>query len=200
MSSTSEPPRRSVTVSLPSGRGLVRAVGALIVVVLIATMVVEAVRLHDLSNDKSHLAAQLNAAHGQAPDGTGSGAGLSDVERSALAAAKTYATEFATYNYRDFDSQLALTESHSIDPFLSQYRSEAAPLRSSIIKVKSVSTAKVISAGIASISSTNAVADLFLDQTISNSSRTTPQVEPQRIEMTLTRRGGRWLISKVLLP
>ncbi len=212
MSSTSEKPsaldepasmpaRRSVTVPLPSGNGLVRSIGALLVVLLIATVVVEAVRLHDLSHDKSTLSAQLRAVRGEAPTGGPSAStGLSDLERSALAAATTYTTEFATYNYRDFDSQLALTESHSIDPFLSQYKTEAAPLRKDIVNVKSVSTGKVVGAAIASISPTSAVVDLFLNQTISNNASSTPRVEPQRVEMTLSRRGSQWLISKVLLP
>jgi hypothetical protein len=193
--------RRTVTLSLPTGNGLVRLVGALLVVVLVAIVVVEAVRLHDLSHDKSRLSQQLKDLSGVAPTtSASSAAGLSTLQQSALAAARTYATEFATYNYKDFNAQLALTESHSIDPFLTQYRTEAAPLRADIVKVKSVSTGKVISAGVASISPTTAVVDLFLNQTISNSASSTPRVESQRVEMTLTRRGSQWLISKVLLP
>jgi Mce-associated membrane protein len=93
-----------------------------------------------------------------------------------------------------------LTESHAVDPFLSQYKSKTAQLRSAIVKAQSVSTAKVIGAGVASSSSTTVVVDLFLDQTISNSGSPTPRVESQRVEMTLVHRGGSWLISKVLLP
>jgi hypothetical protein len=193
-------PRRTVTLAIPSGRGLVRVVATLLVLLLVATVVVEAVRLHDLSHDRSRLRSQLKTINGQAPQGGPAATGLSLLERGAITAATEYAIDFATYNYKNFDAQLALTESHSVDPFLTQYKNEAAPLRADIIRVKSVSTAKVISAGIATISPSRAVVDLFLDQTISNSASPTPKVEPQRVEMTLARRGGRWLISKVLLP
>jgi Mce-associated membrane protein len=156
----------------------VRGIGILLVLLLIATVIVEAVRLNDSSSGKT----------------------LSGFQRSALNAARIYATEFATYSYKDFDAQVALTESHAVDPFLSQYKSKTAQLRSAIVKAQSVSTAKVIGAGVASSSSTTVVVDLFLDQTISNSGSPTPRVESQRVEMTLVHRGGSWLISKVLLP
>jgi hypothetical protein len=56
----------------------------------------------------------------------------------------------------------------------------------------------VISAAIASISETQAVVDLFLDQTIVNTKGS--HVDAQRVEMTLVHRGSTWLISKVVLP
>jgi Mce-associated membrane protein len=170
--------RRSLTVPLPSGTGLARGIGALLVLLLVATVVVAAVRLGRASPGRS----------------------LSGFQRGALSAATTYAAEFATYDYKDFNAQVALTESHSVDPFLSQYQAKTAQLRSAIIRAKSVSRAKVISAGIASISSTAAVVDVFLDQTISNSESTAPRVESQRVQITMVRRGDRWWLSKVLLP
>ena len=196
-------PRRSVTVPLPSGRGLTVSIAVLLVVMAVATIVVEAVRLHDLSHDKSKLRSQLAHLSGSIPTGTASDSsqqGMTTLQQSALAAAKTYAAEFATYNYKDFDSQLALVESHSVDPFLSQYKRETEQLKPDIVKAQSVSTGKVISAGVESISPTKAVVDVFLNQTISNSGSSTPRVDSQRVQMTLARRGDQWLISNVLLP
>jgi Mce-associated membrane protein len=196
--------RRSVTVPLPSGRGLTVGISVLLAALLVATVIVEAVRLHDLSHDKSKLRSELAQLSGSVPTGTlisgSSPAGMTALQQSALTAATTYAAEFATYNYNDFDSQLALVESHSVDPFLTQYKRETAQLQPDIVKAKSVSTGKVISAGVASITPTKAVVDVFLNQTIGNSGSSTPRVDSQRVEMTLTRRGNQWLISNVLLP
>lgn len=148
---------------------------------VVAAAVVAGVRTHDLANDKS------NPQHS-----------LSPFEQSALRSARAYAVTFATYRYDDLDTDFAATEAHSVDPFLTQYRSTTDALRETVTKVKASSSAKVIAAGLASITATSAVVDLFLDQSIVNvkSSRTLAQ----RVEMTLIRRNGKWLISRVVLP
>jgi hypothetical protein len=158
-----------------------RYVAFAIAAVVIAGAVVAGVRTHDLASDKADLQHSL-----------------SPFERSALHAAKSYAVTFATYRYDDLDADFAATEAHSVDPFLTQYRSTTDALRETVTKVKASSTAKVISAGLAAVTARSAVVDLFLDQSIVNvkSSRTLAQ----RVEMTLVRKDGKWLISRVVLP
>lgn len=169
---------RSVTLRLPSAS---KAVGIVAGTAIVAGAIVAGVRTHDLSNDK----ARLNHT-------------LSPFEQSAIDTAKTYAITFATYRYDDLDADFAATEAHSVDPFLTQYRSTTDALRASVTQAKASSSAKVISAGLASITSTSAVIDLFLDQSIVNVKQT--RTLAQRVEMTLVRRDGRWLISRVVLP
>lgn len=173
------PVRRSLTVPLPSSAGLVWVVMTAIVAILVAALVVEAVRLHDSHHDSTK---------------------LSTSQRDAIATATTYAEQFATYDYQSLDRDFELTESHSIEPFLSTYKSETAQIRPQLERLKASSTGKVISAGIASITPTTAKVDLFLDQTISNSESARPRVDTQRVEMTMVRRNNRWLIQTVLLP
>jgi len=139
------------------------------------------VRSHDLASDKGALQHSL-----------------SPFEQSALGAAKSYAITFATYRYDNLDANFAATEAHSVDPFLSQYRSTTGALRATVTSVKASSSAKIVSAGLASINATSAVVDLFLDQSIVNVRQT--RTLAQRVEMTLVRRDGKWLISRVVLP
>jgi Mce-associated membrane protein len=148
---------------------------------MIAGAVVAGVRTHDLAGDKSTLEHSF-----------------SSYELSALQSARSYAITFATYRYDDLDADFAATEAHSVDPFRSQYRSTTAQLHDTLTKARATSSAKIISAGIASISSSQAVVDLFLDQTIVNARGS--HEDAQRVEMTLVRRDGKWLISKVVLP
>ena len=170
---------RSVTVRLPALRVLVAVLAA---AALIAGSVVAGVRTHHLSVTKARLERSL------APRAT-----------AAIAAARRYTIVFATYRYDDLDADFAATEAHSVDPFLSQYRSETAQLKATLVKAKASSSARVVSAGIASLTSGAAVVDLFLNQTITNDRGT--HVDAQRVEMTLLRqRDGSWLISKVVLP
>lgn len=149
--------------------------------VLMAGSVVAGVRTHHLANDKAELEHSL-----------------SSYELSALDAARSYAITFASYKYDDLDADFAATEAHSIDPFLSEYRSTTEQLRETLTKARASSSAKVTSAGLASISEAQAVVDLFLDQTIVNARGS--HDDAQRVEMTLVRRDGKWLISKVVLP
>jgi hypothetical protein len=169
---------RSVTVRVPTVRVLV---GVVAVVALIAGAVVAGVKTHDLASKNRRL------EHG-----------LSSFDVGALQAARSYAITFATYDYDSLDADFAKTEAHSIDPFLSQYKSETAQLRPTLVQAKASSSATVISEGLASVSSTSAVVDLFLNQTIENSKGT--HVDAQRVEMTLVRRHGTWLILRVVLP
>ena len=115
--------------------------------VMIVGAIAASVRTHDLAGDKSRLEHSLSA-----------------YELSALQAARSYATTFATYRYDDLDADFAATEAHSVDPFLSQYRSTTGQLRDTLTKARATSSAKIISAGLAAISSGQAVVDLFLDR------------------------------------
>lgn len=147
-----------------------------------AGAVVAGIRTHDLESKNARLEHSL-----------------SSFEQSALRAARSYTVTFATYRYDELDADFAATEAHSVDPFLSQYRSKTALLRNTLVGAKATSTGKVISAGLAQISANRAVVDLFLDQTIVNVRGSQPAAT-QRVELTLVRRGGRWLISNLVLP
>ena len=94
---------RSVTLRLPSFR---RVIGLVAAAVVIAGSVVAGIRTHDLAASKDRL------EHG-----------LSSFDKSAVAAASGYAVTFATYRYDSFAADVAATVAHSVDPFLSQYRS-----------------------------------------------------------------------------
>lgn len=162
-----------------SGRsGRVQLIGLLASAVLIAGAVVAGIRTHDLAARNDRL------EHG-----------LSSFDNDAMTVARGYAVTFATYSSDTFTADVAATEAHAVDPFLAQYRSYTTQLRSEIVKARAKSTAKVISAGIVSASNSSAVVDLFLDQTIVNKKGS--QLLTQRIEMTMVRPHGHWLISRV---
>ncbi|HVW79520.1 MAG TPA: hypothetical protein VHB69_01090 [Mycobacteriales bacterium] len=159
-------------------RALLTAAAATLVV---ADLLVAAVRSHDVAASRSRL------EHSLPPSA-----------RSAMQAAEIYAIDFATYTYGDLDAAFAKTEAHSIDPFLSQYRKETAQLRATLVQAKASSTATVVSEGVASLTADSAVVDLFLNQTVKNTGGT--HVDAQRVEMTLQWRNHTWLISEVVLP
>jgi hypothetical protein len=190
------PERKSVTFTLPSGTVVFGAVVALVIAALIATTAYESIHAHHLAKQKSALSLDLLRA--QATDGTRSTS--TDLD-SAIAAATSYATAFASYNYQHLSQDFAATEAHATEPFLTQYKRETAGIQPDLVRLKSISTGKVLSAGAVSVTPTNAVVDIFLNQTIVNSARTKPTVEPQRMQMALSRTSATspWLITKVTL-
>jgi Mce-associated membrane protein len=167
--------RRSVQITLPSGRWIGRLAVLVLVAGLVAAVVITSLRLH----------------HQRA---------LTSARNSARLAATAYTEQFATYNYQDLAHDFSLTEAHSVSPFLDQYRKETAQIQPDLVKLKSSSTGKVLSAGVVSATTKNAVVDLFLNQTIANSASKQPRVDSQRVQMSMVRLHGRWLISKVTLP
>lgn len=185
------PDRKSVTVTLPSSRTTLRLLAIVLVLGLIATVIVESIHIHNL--DTSGSASTLP------PLTDSTGGGLDATSRSAIAAATSYAQSFATYDYLHLTQDFAVTEAHAVDPFLSEYTKETAAIRPSLVKAKARSTGIVKSAGIVSVSPTSAVVDLFLNQSVVNAASTKPQVNLQRVTMSLTRVGSEWKITKVVV-
>jgi hypothetical protein len=189
---TPPPRRRAVTIPLPSGRSALRALLAVVFAALIATVVIESVHIHNEPARPGQPVSQ------PIPPAASS---LDALRESAVTAATGYATTFATFDYRHLSQDFAATEAHAAEPFLSEYKKETASLRRYDLRLKTVSTGKVLSAGVVSVTSTSAVVDLFVDQTTMNSARSKSLVQPQRMEMTLTRgsANSEWKISKILL-
>lgn len=183
------PPRKSVTLTLPSSRAAAQILGVILVLALIATVIVESIHIHNL--DKSRSSSSLP------PLRSGTTVGLDDTSRGAIATASSYAQAFATYNYLHLSQDFAVTEAHAVDPFLTEYKKETSLIQSSLIKAKSSSTGTVKSAGLVSITPTTAVVDIFLDQTIVNAGSAKPRVDTQRVQMSLTRVDSEWKIAKV---
>ena len=120
---------------------------------------------------------------------------------SVLVAARRYAIDFTTYDYRNLDAGFARTEAELTGTFKSQYTATAKALKATIQKYQAVATATLQQIGVTSVTKTDAVVMAFVDQTITNTTSTTPMVERDRIRMTLHRKGsGPWLISDLQLP
>jgi hypothetical protein len=195
-----EPPaRRSVTIRLPTRRIALVGVVAAIVLGLVATVTIESVYISRHHGGTSQ--SSLPNLGEQAGGGSGTSS-LDAVRSSAVQAATTYTVAFATYNYQHLGQDFGVTEAHAVDPFLTQYRKETASIRPDLVKLKSISTGKVLSAAAVSVTPTTAVVDLFLDQTIVNSASAKPHVDSQRVQMSLRRTStsAAWQITKVTLP
>jgi Mce-associated membrane protein len=122
---------------------------------------------------------------------------VTDARATALAAAKTFSIELATYDYHTLDRDFGAVIDHSTGTFKSDFTKASKDLQPLITKYQATSTGRVAAAGVQDASADNAVVVLFVDQTVKNSTATTPRVDRNRLRVTLVHSGNGWLASKV---
>jgi Mce-associated membrane protein len=118
---------------------------------------------------------------------------------SALGAARTYAAELAGYDYRHLDQDFGIVLAHSTPSFRRSFTQSSDALKSTLLKYHASAKATVVAAGLVSASTGRAVALVFLDQTVTNSTQKRPTADRSQLEITLVRAGGTWLIDQVTL-
>jgi Mce-associated membrane protein len=118
---------------------------------------------------------------------------------SALAAARTYAVQLASYNYRDLEGGFAIVAADSTPSFRRSFTESSDALKTTLTQYKATADASVVSAGLVSSDPSRAVALVFLTQRIANSTQPKPTTDRSQVEITMVRSGSRWLIDQVTL-
>lgn len=149
---------------------LLKALGGLVVILIIAALAVLAVRNYNQNNDR----------------------------HSALAAAKADGKLLGTFRYEHINQDLKAMEDNSTKAFGHQYVVAQSNLTKLLAQYKADSIGSVAQAAVQSVSSNKATVLLFLNQAVTNSAvGSQPKSEPSRVIMTLVRPGSKWLISNV---
>ena len=126
------------------------------------------------------------------------------LRKSALDAASTYGGYLSSYDYQNLNgpgSSWSEVDAHSTPHYRKDFDATKADLSSLVTDYKATAKGKVIAAGLSSVSSSRAVALLFIDQTITNTAQkpgTTTQ--PLRVQLVMVRQGGKWLIDDLQVP
>ncbi|HEY4021517.1 MAG TPA: hypothetical protein VGM75_22700, partial [Pseudonocardiaceae bacterium] len=105
-----------------------------------------------------------------------------DAARSAaLDAGARYAVDLSSYDYRNLDKSFAAITANSTDAFAQQYQRFSSGLRGALVSEKSVATGTVLNEAVESANPTRVMLLVFVDQTVSNASTSTPQVNHNRM-------------------
>jgi Mce-associated membrane protein len=118
----------------------------------------------------------------------------------AISEASRYAVDLTTYDYHDLDQAFAKVTADSTPAYASQYRSASQQRAGQLRTDRSVSTGRVVTAGLADLTVDSTAGVLVLvDQSVTNT--TTPAAQTQRsdLRISLTWSGDRWLISGLVL-
>jgi Mce-associated membrane protein len=124
---------------------------------------------------------------------------LESARTTALTAAKTYAIELSSYDYKDLHKDFATVESHSTASFKKSFSQSSGALESTLVKYKASSQATILASAVVSANTSRVVALIFLSQTVNNSTQKAATTDRSQIQMTLVNSDGQWLIDTVTL-
>ncbi|MGN6302316.1 MAG: hypothetical protein ACTHN8_14640 [Angustibacter sp.] len=123
---------------------------------------------------------------------------VDEARGEAVSAARTAATAILSYDYRHLDADFAKGRALTAPPFSQQYaKTTADAVKQVATQTKATVVAQVAAVGVEQASAHRVVVVLFVNQTTTSSRLERPQVDQNRVEMTLVERDGRWLVSQV---
>jgi len=135
------------------------------------------------------------------PTGTGTVGSLeltSPTVEEVVAAAKSFAVDFGTYDYQHLDTEFQEVAQKMTPSFAKSYLETSDKLKPTFEQYKTHVTAQIQGWGVTSVSTSNAVVIVLLDQTVHTSQSTTPRIDRNRLEVDLVHTDGTWLVSKLL--
>jgi Mce-associated membrane protein len=124
---------------------------------------------------------------------------LSSARTSALAAANSYAVDLASYSYKHLDQDFGKVLDESTPTFKQNFTQSSEALKTALNRYDASASANVVAAGLVSATTSRAVVLIFLSQTVDNTLQKNKPTTESRVEMTLLRSSGRWLIDQVSL-
>jgi Mce-associated membrane protein len=116
--------------------------------------------------------------------------------QAAIAAAALEVPTVLSYNVAKLDADLARGQTVTTGPFATQYAQLVASTIRPVARSKQVVTsATVVANSVISATPDKVVLLTFVDQQSSNVYQPTPRLDTSRLQITMTKSDGRWLIS-----
>jgi Mce-associated membrane protein len=126
---------------------------------------------------------------------------LSANNHSAEVAAKSAVHTILSYDYRSIGADIAAAKADTTGEFARQYSTTATQLLSEAKQVKAIVQATIGSAGVVSATNNEVVALLFVDQAsvrqTAGAKTPTTRIDQSRVQVTMTRVNGKWLVSSL---
>jgi Mce-associated membrane protein len=116
-------------------------------------------------------------------------------DQAVLAAARQTAVNFLSLDYRTYDRDMQNVVSGATGALKQQFASQSKQLSALVAQNKSVSQGQVIEAGILRADNGSAKVLVVADSQVQNTQIPKGQTRNYRLQLDLTRSGGRWLTS-----
>ncbi len=125
---------------------------------------------------------------------------LDEARGSALQAGKDSAVALASYDYRSLDKDFGAVTSRSTPGFRDSFTQTSAALQKVLQQYNATAKSTIVAAGVTSATTDRAVVLVFLNQVATNTNQKAgPTTDQSRVEITLVRPDGTWLIDAVKL-
>ncbi len=124
---------------------------------------------------------------------------MNGVRSSALKAASSYATDLGSYNYLHLKQDFGVVQSNSTASFRQSFTESSDALTSVLSKYHATASASVVATGLVMATPAQAVVIVFLNQVVNNDQSKSSTTDHSRLELTLDRSKGQWLIDQVKL-
>lgn len=118
--------------------------------------------------------------------------------KDAVQAAKTFAVDFGSYDYRHLDTDFREVASRMTPGFAKSYVETSDKLKSTFLQYKTQVTAQIQGYGVTSAGTSKATVVVFLDQTVRTTQSSTPRVDRNRLQIDLVHQHGKWLVKHML--
>lgn len=116
----------------------------------------------------------------------------------ALAAARSAAVDLLSYDFRRLDADFERGRRHVTGRFAEEYATTTEKtVRPTATRYQAVVEATLVDAGVRSATRDRAIVIVFVNQTSRNTRLVAPQIDQNRVRLTLTRVGEAWLVSEV---
>lgn len=115
---------------------------------------------------------------------------------AAVSAARSSAATILSYDYRRLDADFAAATALTTGSFRSDYQATTTKAVAQLAtQTKAVVAAKVVAAGVISSTSDRASVLLFVNQTTTSNRLSSAQVDQVRVQVTMSKVKGHWLVS-----
>jgi Mce-associated membrane protein len=117
--------------------------------------------------------------------------------REGLQAAPGYVERVISYDYRTLERDVGDARKNLTGKFLGEYDKSMAKVTPTLVSQQAIQEAKVVKAGIQEASADEVSVLIFSQRMTTKLDRDEPLVYQDRILVTLTKVGDRWLISQM---
>jgi hypothetical protein len=121
--------------------------------------------------------------------------------RQAVHAARTITTRLLSYDYRHIRSDIAAARASTAGRFRREYVLSTTRLQSEARRLRAIVQAEVKAVSVMSAGRSQVVLLIFVDQTsvkqVPGQARPVSRLDQNRVQMTLSRIGGHWLVTEL---
>ena len=128
-----------------------------------------------------------------------SGDGEQSAEQAALRVARERAVQITSYTPQTYDRDVAWARDGATASFAAEYARANRPLRTVVQKVRASAVGHVVAASATARDDDRVTVLLFVDQTVTHGTTRKQTTQHDRVEMSMLRRDGTWLVDDVRL-